>query len=117
MAEATIVNAILKAYRARGAFAVKIHGSPVQPRIIDILACYKRYFIGLEVKQPGKKATRRQAYVLDQINNASGWALTVHSVPEALIPLDSIDAVQEREKTWLRADYQSGTSGLVKPNG
>lgn len=40
---------------SKGAYYFKVHGSALmEPGIPDIIACYKGYFIGIEVKAPGK---------------------------------------------------------------
>ncbi len=52
--------------------------SPVQMGMgghtVDILACLKGRFIGVEVKVPGKKPTPRQYTCIHQINMAGGYA-------------------------------------------
>ena len=47
----------------------------MQPAEIDILACYRGVFIGIEVKAPGGRATARQLDILSSIRNAGGRAL------------------------------------------
>jgi len=87
--EATIVAAIQKTLRSRGAWVLKTHGESMQLRgIPDLIVCYRGLFFGLEVKVPGESATAIQQYALDEIAAAGGTAATVHSVSEALSVLD-----------------------------
>lgn len=51
--------------------------------IPDILACYRGYFIGFEVKKPDKHLEPIQAAQMRSINNAGGYAFTVHNTQEA----------------------------------
>lgn len=89
--EKKIVNAILDAYRQRGAFAEKIHGGPQQPRLVDIVACYEGVFIALEVKAGNGKPTPYQANVLSDVSSAGGVAEVVWSVDDATAILDEIE--------------------------
>jgi penicillin-binding protein-related factor A (putative recombinase) len=92
MAERDVTKAILREYRARGAWAIKIHGDARQPRVIDILACYKGRFIGIEAKDgPKKDATPMQEETLRQIKSARGISIVAHHVGEAVEVLNQID--------------------------
>ena len=82
-AESRIVAAILRRLREVGAFAEKTHGSQyMRAGTPDIYACYNGYFIAIEVKQPGKKATPTQQRVLKEIRDAGGIALVMDDVSQ-----------------------------------
>ena len=90
--ERDIIKAILKVYHARGAYAVKIHGEYYQTITVDILACYRGHFIGLEVKDGYKRqVTPMQRHVLTEINLAGGISRVAHNVEEAVEILDEVD--------------------------
>lgn len=95
--EKKIVNAILDAYREHGAFAEKIHGGPQQPRLVDIIACYRGRFIALEVKAGNGRPTPYQLHVLEDVGKADGHCGVVRSLDEALGVLDFIDRIIEVE--------------------
>ena len=91
MLESQLVAKILKAYRERGAYAEKIHGSAMQPRVIDIFACYRGRFIGLEAKVGNNRPTIIQHEIIDRITQAGGVSYVVWDVRAATVVLDSID--------------------------
>jgi hypothetical protein len=83
--EGKIVRRISKYLKSIGARPFKIWGSDEgfqEVGIPDFLVCYRGRFIGLEVKQPGKKPSKRQAYVMASIREAGGIAETVESVED-----------------------------------
>jgi hypothetical protein len=89
--EAPITKKIQRKLKAMGAFQYKTHGAADQRRgLPDIICCYQGYFVGLEVKRPGRRATPLQAFTLEQIRQAGGIAGVVHSVEEALELLQSV---------------------------
>lgn len=68
-----------------GCFVVKIHGgdNPFQEAgLPDYLVCYRGYFIGLEVKQPGEEPSKAQLAVGRRITNSLGAFATVSSVED-----------------------------------
>lgn len=85
MMEKDIVAAILRLLKKRPrCFAWKTHGGMYGTAgIPDIIACVGGRFVALEVKQPGRQATRLQAATLDKIRGAGGIAAVVTSVEEA----------------------------------
>lgn len=89
--ESKLVSKILDEYRKRGAFAEKINGNAMQPRIVDILACYHGWFIAIECKAGNGKLTAYQAHVLQDVDRAGGIAEVCRSLEEALGILESID--------------------------
>jgi len=83
--EGKLVRKISAHLKDRGARPFKIHGgdSPFQEvGIPDLLVCFQGYFIGLEVKLPGEKASPVQRVVLSQIEGAGGIGEVVTSVSE-----------------------------------
>jgi hypothetical protein len=83
--EARIVKKIQALITKQGGRCFKIHGgdNPFQEAgIPDILACYRGWFIGLEVKQPGEEPSPLQRKVLNEIERAGGIALVVSTVAE-----------------------------------
>lgn len=95
MTESQLSKKIVDALRRRGAWAVKTHGDPRQRRgLPDVLACYKSFFIGLEVKLPPKRenVTKLQRDTLDRIRAAEGEAIIVTSVQEVMKCCDMIDS-------------------------
>lgn len=60
--EASIVAAIVRSAKQSGWWVMKIHGGPHQLAGVPDLLCLRHgQAVFLEVKQPGKKATRLQA--------------------------------------------------------
>ena len=89
--EKKLINQILDAYRKRGAFAEKINGNAMQPRLVDILACYHGYFIALECKAGTGKLTAYQAHILQDVKKADGIAEEIHTLEKAMQILDDIE--------------------------
>ena len=58
--------------------------SPVQTgrgsRTLDLLVCWQGLFIGIEIKRPGKIATRLQAIIICNIQDAGGVSFCVDSL-------------------------------------
>lgn len=84
--ESAIQTRIARELRARGCYVAIQHGSPYSTRgQPDMLVCAPGgKFVALEVKQPGKGATKLQALTLARIAAAGGVARVVSSVSEAL---------------------------------
>jgi hypothetical protein len=63
----------------------KIHGNPYQIRgLPDLIGTYHGYFIAMEVKKkPGAGPTPLQAFTIEQIRAAGGYATVIHSYEEA----------------------------------
>lgn len=77
----------IKSYlQGRGAVVWAIHGGdPFQEAgIPDLVGCWRCYFIGLEVKMPGGKATALQQRSLEAIREAGGIAGVVTSVQDVI---------------------------------
>lgn len=83
--EAPITKKIMKKLKEMGVFRYKTHGAIDQQRgLPDIIVCHHGYFVGIEVKVPGKSATPLQALTIKQIQQAGGIAGVVHSWEETL---------------------------------
>lgn len=90
--ESRIVKKILATLRSRGGFWVKVHGSPLQiAGIPDIIGCYRGRFVAFEVKRPGGKATKLQAYTMMKIREAGGVTSLIYSADDACQIIDRID--------------------------
>lgn len=83
--EKTITKKIMKALTERGYFCIKIHGGPFQVAgLPDILVIKDGLAVWLEVKQPGKHATKLQQAMITKLIRCGCWAGVVHNVNEAL---------------------------------
>lgn len=69
----------------------KTHGGADQIRgLPDLIGCYRGRFFAIELKKPGGHATDLQAFTLQQITDAGGFASVAHSVKEVLDFLSSV---------------------------
>lgn len=93
MSEQLIVRKIMSLLKKRGAWAYKTHGSPLSAGYPDIIACYRGFFLGLEVKTPetSHTTTARQLAQLKLINKARGRGRVVVSAKEVEDLLDELD--------------------------
>lgn len=83
MTEATIVAKLAAHIKSRGGYCIKHHGSAYSHAgTPDLLACLDGRFLALEVKRPGKRATRLQAVELGRWAAAGAVAGVVTSVEE-----------------------------------
>lgn len=90
--ETRIQRAVQQAYKERGAFVFKVHGSEtMMAGLPDLIACYKGVFVSIETKTPVGKVSARQTYVHGRIKRAEGIVRVATSVAEALAVLDDID--------------------------
>lgn len=82
--EKSIVDAITKYLRAKGAYVVKQHGSQYgRAGVPDLLVCYEGRFYGFEVKKPvGGVVSKLQLIEIDRIKAAGGIAAVVTSVQQ-----------------------------------
>lgn len=78
--EGRVKNEIRKWLKEQGAYVF----SPVQmgigSRTLDLLVCWKGRFVAIEVKRPGKIATKLQAQIIVSIQDADGEAFCVDSL-------------------------------------
>jgi Holliday junction resolvase len=93
--EKAITAKILKALELEGGYWRKIHGSPYQSGIPDIIGCYRGVFVAFEVKRPSTRAnvTKAQEYAINTINANGGYASVVTSPDEAVEVLIRIEAL------------------------
>jgi Holliday junction resolvase len=93
--EARIGHRIRKFIEEEGGFIYKNHGSSMMMAgLPDLVGCINGIFIGIEVKQPGRNATKVQEHVLEKIRRAGGVAFVAHSVEEVQqILLPAVNAV------------------------
>ena len=92
--ETQLKEKVLKALRARGAFAEKIHGGMYQRAgIPDILLCYRGRFVAIELKAPNAKLepSPEQARCIKEIDDAGGKTLVANSILQCTALLDEID--------------------------
>lgn len=83
--EAVIVKAILARLNAAPrTFARKTHGSRYSVGWPDIIGCTDGHTFAIEVKQPGKTATARQAHELAKWRQAGARVGVAHDVDEAV---------------------------------
>lgn len=104
--EASIVKSIrkkLKAKYGKDIWIFKTHGGADQIRgLPDLIGTYHGYFIAMEVKKPGGHATDLQAFTMEQITTAGGYAAVIHSFEEvedflATVPAPPAEATEERD--------------------
>lgn len=97
MTEAQLSKKMVKAIRDRGGWAQKTHGGVHMRDWPDIVGCHRGWFLGLEVKLPGKEGTLTdgQAHTLLKIKEAEGESHMVTSVKEVIAILDDIDRMEE----------------------
>lgn len=92
-AETSLVRDIRVTLRAKvGGFWIKTHGSMyAQQGVPDLIGCVEGYFIGLEVKMPGKEGTLTplQEETLQQITMEGGDASMVTSVGDAIFYVEN----------------------------
>ena len=99
MNETTITKRILAALRARGAYAFKIHGHPMQQAgLPDICAVYQGRAIFLEVKREGQYATRLQQHTLNKLAECGALAYVIRSEEEAMGVLDLVGVDNDSTK-------------------
>lgn len=91
--ESTRTTALLKFIKktwGEQSFFVKIHGSPFQPRVVDIIGCFFGIYVALEVKRPDNSVTPRQEKTLRDIDKAGGFRAVVWSISDTKTFLESI---------------------------
>lgn len=92
MKESDLQRRILTYLRSNDAWCTKVVTATTSG-VPDILCCYKGFFIGIEVKAPGKlkNVTELQQAVLDSITESGGIALAVDSMVTIRDLLEEID--------------------------
>lgn len=95
MREKTIENKIKSYLKSVGAYYVKYHGNQFsQVGVPDILACYKGWFIGIEVKNETGKTSPLQDVNLKMINEAGGLSLVARTVEDVKYLIEDIDFIE-----------------------
>jgi len=91
MREKSIENKIKSYLKSVGAYYVKYHGNQFsQVGVPDILACYKGYFIGIEVKNETGKTSPLQDVNIELIKEAGGISFVARSVEDVRKVIDNI---------------------------
>lgn len=95
MREKNIENKIKNYLKSKGAYYVKYHGNQYsQVGVPDILACYKGYFIGIEVKNETGKTSPLQDINLKMINEAGGYGIVARSIKDVELVTQAIDLIK-----------------------
>jgi hypothetical protein len=99
--ESAITRSIQRYAHGHGWWTLKIHGGPFQTAGIPDLLCVKYgRAVFLEVKQPGKSATKLQDHRIGEIRSVGGAvAEVVKSLDEAREVLDGVDHKQAAAAT------------------
>jgi len=92
MREKNVENKIKNYLKSKGAYYFKHHGNQFsQVGVPDIIACYKGYFIGIEVKNETGKTSPLQDINLKMIKEAGGYSLVARCVKDVEDVLYQID--------------------------
>lgn len=96
----------------RGAWWFKTHGGAFQRNgIPDLIACYRGWFLGIEVKNDKGRPSRLQQHELQCIKDAGGLGLVARGTAEVEEVLDSIDMSMDwRPGQNVRVDGKRGES-------
>lgn len=110
MKESVLVTHIIKTLKKRGAYCEKIWGGGFQKAgIPDILASYKGYFIGIEVKVGNNKPSPLQVKKIELINQSGGIGIVVWDLKAVVDLLDALDLwvklINDFKKTINFHDY------------
>lgn len=92
--ESQLTSQIKNLLKSKGAYCEKIFGGGFQSAgIPDILACYRGYFVAIEVKSPtGKgRASDIQKLKIKAIREAGGVAFITDNLEEVYRIIDYID--------------------------
>lgn len=98
--ESALTKSMIRRIKTRGGMARKTHGGRFSSGLPDIIACYRGYFLGIEVKMPGKESslTTIQKATLLGIKRAGGIARMYVSVVQVDRLLNAIDRREERRQ-------------------
>ena len=91
--EKRVVNKIIAYLRSQGAWCFKVHGGPMQIiGLPDVIACYRGYFLAIEVKAPDNQdgVTDLQKDTLEAISRAGGLACVAVNVTDIEFIIDSL---------------------------
>ena len=81
--EAKVGKKIREYLTAHGAFVFKVHGGPtMMAGLPDLIACVDGRFVGIEVKMPGNKPSKRQLYVHDIMRRSGAEVIVAYGVED-----------------------------------
>lgn len=81
--EGKVKDRIKRILKARHAYWYMPVSNGMGAPALDFIVCYRGYFLSIEAKAPGKKATARQVQTMNHIKNADGHALVVDGSQES----------------------------------
>ena len=113
--EGKVKDACKKFLKERGAwFFMPVSNGMGQVGIPDIICCYKGMFLAVETKAPGKRGstTPNQDRVLQEIQNADGWAIVVDNVDQLKEFIITIEIFQILETA--NAQINTPQTGIPK---
>ena len=92
MKEQQYQSKIVKYLESMGAYTVKVITAS-KKGVPDIIACYRGYFLGIEMKTPKtrKNTSELQKYNLAKIKEAEGYSLVAVEVEDLFPTLSYID--------------------------
>lgn len=99
--ESRLSRKIMQAWRKRGVYCYKVHGSEFTPAgTPDIVGCYRGHFIYYETKiaDHGNKPTEIQYYRMEQMKKAGAIGDWGTSVSHALTVLDRVDSILDNKE-------------------
>lgn len=89
--EGKLSLAIMKAWRQRGVFCYKVHGSEYQPAgIPDISGVFQGWSIWCETKMPGNKPSMVQWKMIRDLRRAGALVIVSYTVADAVQMIDHI---------------------------
>jgi len=100
MLEAQIKAQIVDYLQYRGAHVIKIIGHlgregervfRQRPGILDLIVCYRGYFLGVETKTRTGKPTQKQEEEIERIQRAGGRAVIARCIEDVAAALMEID--------------------------
>lgn len=96
-AEGSLQERIQRLLKSKGSYCIKNWGNMTkEPGIPDIIACYKGYYLALEVKLNYNKPSTRQGIHCRNIKKAGGITNIVYSTKDVLNILLVIDNIINR---------------------
>lgn len=96
--EAKLSSAIMKKWRARGAFCYKVWGNDMQMSgVPDISGVYATFSVWCETKMPGNKPSAIQVHRINQIRKAGGLVVIAYNQHDAEEMLDHLDSGEHDE--------------------
>lgn len=90
--ETDLQNKVISYLDGRQIFNFRYQAASNQYGMPDIIAIYRGYFIGLELKTDDGKPTELQLRMLNAIKNAGGYADIIRSVTDIINLFQIIDA-------------------------